>query len=68
MLKDFKTREKQDQKSCNESICRKARTWLKDNKLMVIETDKGRTTCITEEEKVSKMIETKLNNQNRCSS
>ena len=68
MLKDFKTREKQDQKSCNENTGRKARTWLKDNKLMGIETDKGRTTCITEEEKVSKMIETKLNNQNRCSS
>ena len=27
---------------------------------MVIETDKSRTTCITKEEKVSTMIETKL--------
>ena len=59
-MKDFKTREKQDQKSCNENICKKARTWLEDNKLMVIETDKSRTTCITEEEKVSTMIQTKL--------
>ena len=36
MLKDFKTKEKQDQKSCNENICRKARTWLKDNKLWLL--------------------------------
>ena len=31
---------------------------------MVVEADKGRATCIIEEEKVNKMIETKLNNQN----
>ena len=47
-----------DQINCNEKICRKIRTWLKDKA-------KGKATCITEEEKVNKMIETELNNQNR---
>ena len=32
---------------------------------MVIEADKGRAMCIIEEEKVNKMIEMELNNQNR---
>ena len=32
---------------------------------MVVEADKGRATCIIEQEKVNKMIETELNNQNR---
>ena len=32
---------------------------------MVVEADKGKATCIIEEEKVNKMIETELNNQNR---
>ena len=54
-----------DQINCNEKICRKIRTWLKDNKLMVVEADKGTTTCILEEQKVNKMVETELNNQNR---
>ena len=57
-----------DQINCNEKICRKIRTWLKDNKLMVMETDEGRATCIIQEEKVNKMIETELNNQNKCHS
>ena len=35
---------------------------------MIVEADKGKATCIIKEEKVKKMIETKLNNQNRCSS
>ena len=54
-----------DQINCKEKICRKICTWLKDNKLMVIEADKGRVACIIEEEKVNKMIETELNNQNK---
>ena len=54
-----------DQINCNEKICRKIRTWLKDNKLMVVEADKGTTTCILEEQKVNKMVETELNNHNR---
>ena len=41
------------------------RTWLKDNKLMIIEANKGRATCIIKEGKVKKLIETELNNQNR---
>ena len=49
----------------NEKISRKILTWLKDNKLMIVEADKGKPTCIIKEEKVKKMIETKLNNQNR---
>ena len=32
---------------------------------MVVEADKGTTTCILEEQKVNKMVETELNNQNR---
>ena len=32
---------------------------------MVIEADKGRAMCIIEEEKVNKMIDMELNNQNR---
>ena len=32
---------------------------------MTVEADKGRKTCIIEEEKVNKLIETELNNQNR---
>ena len=32
---------------------------------MVAEADKGRATCIIKEEKVNKMVETELNNQNR---
>ena len=38
---------------------------IKDNKLIVVEDDKGRVTCIIKEDKVNKMIETELNNQNR---
>ena len=53
-----------DKINCNEKIYRKIWTWLEDNKSMVAEADKGRPTCILEEEKVSKMIETDLNNQN----
>ena len=53
-----------DQINRNEKISRKICTWLKHNKLMVVEADKGRATCIIEEEKVNKMIETELNNQN----
>ena len=54
-----------EHKTCNEKICRKIPTWLKDNKLMIVEADIGKATCIIKEEKVRKMIETKLNNQNR---
>ena len=32
---------------------------------MVVEADKGRVTSIIGEEKINKMIETELNNQNR---
>lgn len=32
---------------------------------MVVEAGKGRANCIIEDEKVTKMIETELNNQNR---
>ena len=32
---------------------------------MVIEADKVRATCMIEEEKLNRMIETELNNQNR---
>ena len=42
-----------DQINCNEKICRKIRTWLKDSKLMVLESDKVRATCIIEEKKVN---------------
>ena len=49
-------RRRNDQINCNEKICRKIRTWLKDNKLMVVEVGKGRSRCIIEEEKVNKMI------------
>ena len=54
-----------DETNCNEETCRKIHTWLKNNKLMVVHADKGRATCIIEEEKVNKMIDTELNNQNR---
>ena len=54
-----------DQINCNENICRKIQTWLKDNKLMIVEADIVRATCIFAEEKVNKLIETELNNQNR---
>ena len=37
-----------DQINCNEKVCRKIRTWLKGNKLMIVEADKGRATCIIE--------------------
>ena len=53
-----------DKINCNEKIYRKIWTWLKDNKSMVAEADKGRVTCRIEEEKVNKMMETELNNQN----
>ena len=32
---------------------------------MIVEADIGRATCIFAEEKVNKLIETELNNQNR---
>ena len=38
-----------DQINCNEKIFRKNRFWLKENKLMVIDADKGRATCIIAE-------------------
>ena len=41
-----------DQINCNENISRKTCTWLKDDKLVVLEAFKGRVTCIIEEEKV----------------
>ena len=35
---------------------------------MFVEADKDRATCTIEEEKVGKIIEMELNNQNRCHS
>ena len=55
-----------DQINCNEKIFRKNRTWLKENKLMFTDADKGRATCIIAEKKVSKVIEMELNNHNKC--
>ena len=57
-----------DQVNYNEKLCKDIRSWLKENKLMVIEADKGRATCIIEEEKINNMIRTELNNQNRYDS
>ena len=39
--------------------------WLNDNKIIVVEADKGRTTCKIGEENVKEMIKTELKNQNR---
>ena len=38
-----------DQINYNDEMCIKIRTWLKDNKLMAVEADKSRATCIIEE-------------------
>ena len=47
-LNSLKRGRSNDQINCNEKVCRKIRTWLKDNKLMIAEADKGRATCIIE--------------------
>ena len=49
----------------SEKDCQKVRNWLKQNSLVLIESDKGRATCIIEENKVEAMVRTELSKTER---
>ena len=44
----------------SEKVCQKVRNWLKQNNLVLIESDKGRATCIIKESRVKAMMQTEL--------
>ena len=48
-----------------EKDCQKVRNWLKQNSLVIIQSDKGRTTCIIGESKVKAMMQTELSKTER---
>ena len=48
-----------------EKDCQKVRNWLKQNNLVLIESDKGRATCIIGESKVKAMMHTELSKTER---
>ena len=48
-----------------EKVCRGLRTWLNHNKIVLIENDKGRATCLIKEEKLTSLIEKELENKER---
>ena len=48
-----------------EKDCQKVRNWLKQNNLVLIESDKGRATCIIGESKVKAMMQAELSKTER---
>ena len=48
-----------------EEDCKNIRTWLKQNNLVLIESDYGRATCIIGESKVKAIIQSKLSKTER---
>ena len=48
-----------------EKDCQKVRNWLKQNNLVLIESDKGRATCIIGESKVKAMMQMELSKTER---
>ena len=48
-----------------EKDCQKVRNWLKQNNLVLIESNKGRATCIIGESKVKAMMQTELSKTER---
>ena len=46
-------------------LCKGVKEWLQQNKLLLIENDKGRATCIIENEKVNELVDKELENEER---